>query len=196
MKILNAQTSTLTDLANYQRINVIGTSGSGKSTFARSLAEALQLPYVEMDQLFWKPNWVESTDEEFLPKVEQVAARPQWVLDGNYSRSFPIKLNRAQLLVWIDLPFITTTYRVTRRAIKRSLSQTELWPDTGNRESLKNSFLSKDSIIWWSITHYRSTGVKYQQLMRSEAYGNTAFLRLSSRKQIKRLLNSGSASGQ
>jgi adenylate kinase family enzyme len=196
MKILDAQKSTLDNLADYQRINVIGTSGSGKSTFAKSLAEALQLPYFEMDQLFWKPNWVESTDEEFLPKVEQVAARTQWVMDGNYSRSFPIKLKRAQLLVWIDLPFLTTTYRVTRRAIQRSLSQTELWPDTGNRESLKKSFFSKDSVIWWSITHYQSTGVKYEQLMRSEAYGDIAFLRLPSRKQIKRLLNSGSASGQ
>ncbi len=196
MKILDAQKSTLDNLADYQRINVIGTSGSGKSTFAKSLAEALQLPYFEMDQLFWKPNWVESTDEEFLPKVEQVAACPQWVLDGNYSRSFPIKLKRAQLLVWIDLPFLTTTYRVTRRAIQRSLSQTELWPDTGNRESLKKSFFSKDSVIWWSITHYQSTGVKYEQLMHSEAYGDIAFLRFTSRKQIKRLLNSGSASGQ
>ncbi|MEE4280863.1 MAG: shikimate kinase [Pseudomonadales bacterium] len=196
MKILDAQKSTLDNLADYQRINVIGTSGSGKSTFAKSLAEALQLPYFEMDQLFWKPNWVESADEEFLPKVEQVAACPQWVLDGNYSRSFPIKLKRAQLLVWIDLPFLTTTYRVTRRAIQRSLSQTELWPDTGNRESLKKSFFSKDSVIWWSITHYQSTGVKYEQLMRSEAYGDIAFLRFTSRKQIKRLLNSGSASGQ
>lgn len=196
MKILDEQNITLDDLLRYQRINVIGTSGSGKSTFAKSLAEALQLPYFEMDQLFWKPNWVESTDEEFLPKVEQVAARPQWVLDGNYSRSFPIKLKRAQLLVWIDLPFLTTTYSVTRRAIKRSLSQTELWPDTGNRESLKKSFFSKDSVIWWSITHYQSTGVKYEQLMRSGAYGDIAFLRLTSRKQIKRLLNSGSASGQ
>jgi cytidylate kinase len=196
MKILDEHKSTLDDLLIFKRINVIGTSGSGKSTFAKPLAEALQLPYIEMDQLFWKPDWAESTDEEFLPRIEQVAARPQWVLDGNYSRSFPIKLKRAQLLVWIDLPFFTTTYQVTRRAIKRSFSQAELWPGTGNRETLKKSFFSKDSVIWWSITHYQSTGVKYEQLMRSEAYEDIAFLRLTSRKQIKHLLNSGSASGQ
>jgi adenylate kinase family enzyme len=195
MKILDEQSITLDDLLEYQRINIIGTSGSGKSTFAKHLAGALQLPYIEMDQLFWKPDWVESTDEEFLPRIEQVAERPQWVLDGNYSRTLPIKLNSAQLFVWIDLPFFTTTYRVTRRAIKRSLSQAELWPGTGNRETLKKSFLSKDSVIWWSITHYHSTGEKYEQLMHSETYENIAFLRLRSRKQVARLLNSRSQNG-
>jgi energy-coupling factor transporter ATP-binding protein EcfA2 len=190
MKILKAETVTLADLSGCQRINVIGTSGSGKSTFAKKLAAALDLPYFEMDALFWKPDWVESTDSEFLPKVAQVAAQPEWILDGNYSRTFDIKFNRAQLVVWIDLAFLTTTYAVTRRAIKRSFSKKELWPDTGNRESLKKSFLSKDSIIWWSITHYHSTRRKYERLMSSEAYGDIAFLRLTSRGQITRLLDS------
>ena len=196
MKILDGQKVTLDDLVQYQRINIIGTSGSGKSTFARSLAEVLQLPYFEMDQLFWKPEWVESTDEEFLPKVEQVAEGPQWVLDGNYSRTSVIKLNRAQLLVWIDLPFLTTTFSVTCRAIKRSFSKKELWPDTGNRESLQKSFFSKDSIIWWSITHYRATVIRYEQLMHSGDHEHIAFLRFRSRTQIARLLKSGSLNDQ
>jgi len=190
MNILKAETVTLADLSGCQRINVIGTSGSGKSTLAKKLAAALDLPYFEMDALFWKSDWVESTDSEFLPKVAQVAAQPEWILDGNHSRTFDIKFNRAQLVVWIDLAFLTTTCAVTRRAIKRSFSKKELWPDTGNRESLKKSFLSKDSIIWWSMTHYHSTRRKYEQLMSSEAYGDIAFLRLTSRGQIARLLNS------
>ncbi len=190
MNSLNAETISLADLSGYQRINVIGTSGSGKSTFANNLAAALDLPCFEMDALFWKPDWVESTDNEFLPKVAQVAARSEWVLDGNYSRTFDIKINRAQLLVWIDLPFLTTTYRVTRRAIKRSFSKKELWPNTGNRESLKKAFLSRESIIWWSITHYYPTRDKYENLMHSDTYEDIAFLRLTSRGQIARLLNS------
>lgn len=189
MNILHAEKSTLADLSRFQRINVIGTSGSGKSTFATSLATALQLPCYEMDELFWQPDWVESSDEEFFPKVEDIAEKSQWVLDGNYSRTFAIKLKRVQLLIWIDLPFLTTTYRVTRRAVKRSFSKEELWPDTGNRESLKKSFLSRDSIIWWSMTHHHSTRSKYEQLMTSETYGDIAFLRLTSRGQIARLLN-------
>ncbi|MCR9259969.1 MAG: hypothetical protein NXH95_09615 [Pseudomonadaceae bacterium] len=190
MNILPAEKSTLADLSKFQRINVIGSSGSGKSTFAKNLAAALQLPCYEMDELFWQADWVESTDEEFLPKVEHVVEQPQWILDGNYSRTLSIKLNRAELLIWIDLPFLTTTYQVTQRAIKRSFSKQELWPGTGNRESLKKSFLAKDSIILWSITHYHATRKKYEHLMNSGAYEDIAFLRLSSRSQIARLLNS------
>ena len=56
------------------RINVIGTSGSGKSTLSKRIAEKLNIPYVEMDALFWKPNWTESSDEEFFPKVAQATS--------------------------------------------------------------------------------------------------------------------------
>ena len=48
------------------RINVIGTSGSGKSSFSKRLAEKLDVPYIELDALHWKPNWTESTDEELI----------------------------------------------------------------------------------------------------------------------------------
>ena len=53
------------------RINVVGTSGSGKSAFAKSIAQKYRVPYVQLDELHWKPNWEESSDEEFFPKVEK-----------------------------------------------------------------------------------------------------------------------------
>lgn len=54
---------------NAKRINVIGTSGSGKSTIARAIAERLDIPVYELDSLYWKPEWTETPDEEFLPKI-------------------------------------------------------------------------------------------------------------------------------
>ncbi|MEC8867694.1 MAG: AAA family ATPase, partial [Pseudomonadota bacterium] len=53
----------------YERINVVGTSGSGKSTLAQDMARRLNLPYIELDRLFWKANWTESTDDEYFPKL-------------------------------------------------------------------------------------------------------------------------------
>jgi energy-coupling factor transporter ATP-binding protein EcfA2 len=75
------------------KINVIGTSGSGKSTFAKALAQQLAIPYIEMDTLFWKPHWTGSSDAELFEKLEQAISQPSWVLDGNYKRSQPIKLS-------------------------------------------------------------------------------------------------------
>ncbi|CRL43945.1 Shikimate kinase [Sodalis glossinidius str. 'morsitans'] len=53
------------------KINVVGTSGSGKSTSSRRLATQLAIPYIEMDTLFWQPNWTPSNDEDFFCRLEQ-----------------------------------------------------------------------------------------------------------------------------
>lgn len=58
------------DITCYTRFNVVGSSGSGKSMVAKALAASLGLAFFEMDALFWRPNWEESSDEEFLPKLE------------------------------------------------------------------------------------------------------------------------------
>ena len=69
------------------KVNVIGTSGSGKSTFSTALACAQNIPCVEMDRLHWKPNWTESSDDEFFSTLEQALCGDSWVLDGNYNRT-------------------------------------------------------------------------------------------------------------
>ena len=90
-------------LCRCQRINVVGTSGSGKSTFARQLSEALNLPCYEMDRLFWKPDWQSSPDDEMFQKVRDVTSQLSWVLDGNYTRTIPIKWQNVQLVIWLDM---------------------------------------------------------------------------------------------
>jgi adenylate kinase family enzyme len=141
----------------FERINVVGSSGSGKSTFARELAEVLNLPCYEMDQLFWKSDWHESSDDELFRKVHEVTSRSRWVLDGNYTRTIPVKWKQVQLVIWLDPSFLRTVLGVTKRTIYRSFTQEEIWPGTGNRESLRKAFLSKDSIIWWAITTIETT---------------------------------------
>jgi adenylate kinase family enzyme len=167
---------------------VVGTSGSGKSTFARELAELLNLPYYEIDQLFWKSDWQESSDEELFRKVHDVTSRSRWVLDGNYTRTIPVKWKEVQLVIWLDPSFIRTILRVTKRTIHRSLTQEEIWPGTGNRESLRKAFLSKDSIIWWAITTHRNNRKKYGSIISSPAYSHISFIRLNSRMGIPSFL--------
>lgn len=171
-------------LAGVERINVVGNSGSGKSTFARKLSEFLDLPYVEMDRLFWKPNWQESNDDEFIPKVKAVVDQARWILDGNYSRTTRMKWQRAQLVVWMDTSFLRTIARVTSRAIERSMSQKELWPNTGNRETFTKSFLSTDSIILWSLSSFRRTRRRYGPLMTAPEYSKLRFVRLRTPAEV------------
>lgn len=67
--------SDVRGLAEISRINVVGTSGSGKSTLSKKIAEVLEHPYVEMDKVFWKPNWEQPSDEEFFLKLENALGK-------------------------------------------------------------------------------------------------------------------------
>lgn len=192
--------STIERLRQARRINVVGTSGSGKSTFGRQLAELLELPFFEMDQLFWRPDWQETPDEELLARVQEVADGPAWVIDGNYTRTIPVKWPRTQAVVWLDLSLARTLYQVAGRSIRRALSQQELWAGTGNRETLRKSFLSRDSVILWSARTHRKNRTKYRTLMNSPEYAHIHFLRLESRRStaaclagLKQLVSGGSA---
>ena len=99
-----------------KRINVVGTSGSGsgKSTFSQVLANKLNYPYLEMDAMFWKPNWQGSTDEELFSTLKRKLADEHWVLDGNYNRTVPIKWERVDTVIWIDCSFARTLYQAVK----------------------------------------------------------------------------------
>jgi adenylate kinase family enzyme len=168
-----------------QKINVIGTSGSGKSTLARALAKRLQFPYVEMDQLFWEKNWQQKADPLFFRDVERALARANWVLDGNYSRTIPLKWQNVDLVIWLDYSFSRTLYQALKRAIHRAYTQVELWEGTGNKESFRRTFLQKESIVWWTITTHQKVRLRNQEILRSPKFAHLRFLRLASPAQTQ-----------
>lgn len=138
-----------------ERINVIGTSCSGKTTLARTIAARLDLPYVELDALFWGPDWTPVSDELFRERVTGAAAGEQWVIDGSYSKIRPITWGRADTIVWLDYPMPLVLGRWARRTIRRIRSGEEFWPGTGNRESIGNAF-RRGGLLWWILRTHRS----------------------------------------
>ena len=69
----------------FDRVAVIGTSSVGKTRFAGELARRLGVAQVELDELFWQPDWTPSQEPEFRARVrDALAAQPRWVCDGNY----------------------------------------------------------------------------------------------------------------
>lgn len=175
-------------MAAGRRINVIGTSGSGKSTFARQLAHQLSVPYIEMDQLFWQPNWQQTPDEKFFLKIATEIAQDSWVLDGNYSRSQPLKWQKTQSIIWLDYSFTLTMYRAIKRALSRILTGKELWPNTGNKESFKMTFMSSDSILLWTLKSYFKNKKRYSKLMTDPQYQNIQFIRLTSPRMARQYI--------
>lgn len=164
------------------KINIVGTSASGKSTFGKQLAEKIGVPFFEMDAIFWEPNWTEPPDEVFFKRLEAVTTQPNWVLDGNYTRTIPIKWQKIDTVIWLDFSFSRTLYQSLSRAINRSYTKKELWPNTGNRESFKKMF-SADSIVLWCIRNYSKNKKKYVSVMHDPTYAHIQFVRLTTPAQ-------------
>src|SRR6476620_10527030 len=102
------------------RIVVIGTSCSGKSTLAKAIAERLGVKHVELDALHWEPNWVEASHEETRRRADlALGADESWVVDGNYGYTRDIVWTRAQMVVWLDYPFLLVLSRAVRRTLRR-----------------------------------------------------------------------------
>lgn len=167
------------------KINVVGTSGSGKSTFSRTLATKLGHPYIEMDAIFWKANWQESSDAEFFSVLENSLSQDTWVLDGNYNRTAEIKWADIDQVIWIDYSFSRTVYQAVKRAFIRSVTKTELWENTGNIETFTKSFFSRDSIIVWTLKTYKRNRVRYTEMFNDPRYRHIEFVRLTSPKMAK-----------
>src|SRR5712671_211419 len=100
-----------------QRILVMGSSGSGKSTFARRLSEITGIPMVSLDALYWKPGWVPSDAAEFEQRVTEAAGHSRWIFDGNYTSHGAGDLRRgvADVVIWFDLPRSTCTVGILTR---------------------------------------------------------------------------------
>src|SRR5262245_57760018 len=147
----------LSAMTTPRRVCVKGTSGAGKSTFAAELAQRLDLPCIELDALFWEPNWTEPNIEAFRARVsEAIAAAPDgWVIDGNYdSKLGDTVVGAADIIIWLDLPLHIKVRRVWSRTIYRIRNQVELW--NGNRETWRDAFLSRESLLLWMVkTHFR-----------------------------------------
>lgn len=176
------------------KINVVGTSGSGKSTLSKRLAQRLNVPCIEIDRLYWRPDWQGTPDDELFARLAQrLAAAPGWVLDGNYNRTRPVKWRSVDAVVWLDYGFCRTLRQAVRRAVLRAWRRHELWPGTGNRESFRRTFFSRESILWWTMKTWRQNRRRYLADMQDPRYAHIRFVRLRNQRETEAFIASLSA---
>ncbi len=139
-----------------RRVAFVGVSCSGKTTTARRLAQRLGVPYIELDELNHGPGWSEVSEGELRGRVEQAlaSAGDAWVVEPTYTRKLgELIYERADTLVWLDLPLAVCLRRIWRRTWSRILRREELWH--GNRESIRNAFLVRDSLFRGAVSAHR-----------------------------------------
>jgi len=100
-----------------RRIVVMGPPGSGKSTLARRVGARLGLPVFHLDQVYWRPGWVEAPPDEFRAEVARIAALPEWVIDGNYIDTIGPRFAAADAVIYLDIGPILSVARILRRSL-------------------------------------------------------------------------------
>ncbi|MEM6769010.1 MAG: AAA family ATPase [Bacteroidota bacterium] len=100
------------------RLLIIGCSGSGKSTLARALAARTGLPVIHLDQEYFGPDWTEPSQEVWRARVAKLVERDAWVMDGNFSGTFDLRMPRTDTIVFLNRSTWRCLWRVLKRTVK------------------------------------------------------------------------------
>jgi adenylate kinase family enzyme len=166
-----------------RRVLLAGTSGSGKTTLAERISEELGIPYVEIDGLFHGPNW--TPRPSFQEEVRRFTAEAAWVTEWQYDSVRPLLAERADLLVWLDLPKAVVMRQVMRRTLSRRWHRERLYG--GNVEPpLRSIFTDPEHVVRWAWTTHHQTPVRISAVL--EEHPRRTVVRLRSHEDASHWL--------
>ena len=164
-----------------QRVLVIGSGGSGKSTVAAQLGELLNLEVNHLDKFYWGAGWVKPELNEWVKTVTDLIDSESWIIDGNYSGTLELRIQKCDTIVFLDLPPVLCLWRIVKRFFQyRDGSRPDM--AEGCRENLDFEFVS------WVWNYRRRSRPKVIKLLKEHAEGKQIFW-LRSRGQVKRFLS-------
>lgn len=165
-----------------KKVLIIGSSGAGKSTLAKKLGGKTGLKVIHLDKIYWKPNWVEPTKDEWREALERVMREcDAWIMDGNFSGTLDLRLPACDTVIFLDMPPAVCIYRVLKRAAfsygKTRSDMAECCPEHFDWEFLK----------WiWDFEN-RSKG-KMEKLLKKYEKEKT-IIRLKSKREVRNFLD-------
>jgi adenylate kinase family enzyme len=101
-----------------RRVVVVGSGGSGKSTFARDLGRVTRLPVIHLDQEYWRAGWEETPKDEWERRVAKLLAGASWIMDGNFGGTREMRMRAADTIIFLDLPTHVCLYRILKRTFR------------------------------------------------------------------------------
>jgi len=174
-------------MQNLERIVIVGSSSSGKTTLGALLSEKLSIEHKELDFFFWRPNWQESALEEFRERVDSFTQNDKWIVDGNFLRVKDLTWKRATCVIWLDYSLLIILKRFFFRSITRSLKRKVLWH--GNVETLRNNLFSSNSLLVWILKTFKKNKKVFQALKESGEFSHLKFYHFKHPKELVVFLN-------
>ena len=164
-----------------ERIVIIGCGGAGKSTLARQLGEKLGLPVVHLDKLFWRPGWVQVSQEEFDALHRAELEKDKWIMDGNFNRTMEERVARCDAIIYLDFSRFACIRGVLKRVIT---TYGTVRPDMGEGcpERIDFEFLK------WVWNYNKNKRERNYRLLNEAAHAETIVLK--NRRVVKKFLKS------
>jgi adenylate kinase family enzyme len=165
-----------------QRVVVIGPSGSGKTSLGRWLEAEFALPFTDLDDLHWRPGWIEAPLDEFRRDVERCTRAARWVVAGNYAKARDLVWPRADTLLWLDLPLARVLWRSTSRALRQWWTAEPIC--NGNRQPLLQIVNGRDSLIGYTLHTYRQRRREWPSLLAAAEHRHLRQFRLCNGAEV------------
>lgn len=145
-----------------KRILVIGSGGSGKSTFAMKLGQILNLEVIHLDKFYWRAGWVEPSKEEWSQTVMELINRESWIIDGNYGGTLELRMQRCDTIIFLDLSRLLCVWRIFKRNLRYR---------RGGRPDMAEGCIEKLDLefVSWVWNYSRRSRPKVLELIRAHA---------------------------
>lgn len=177
------ETSTL------NKIIVVGSTGVGKSTIAGKLSKILNIEHIELDSLYWYPDWTHREYDEFIEMVRGRISTNQWIADGNYRVSRELVWGEADTVIWLDYSLWVIFWQLWNRTWRRWWRGELLWGTNRERLFPHLKFWSvKDSLFAWLFSTYQRRRDEYGEWIALPKYAHLQVVHLRSPQETKQWL--------
>jgi adenylate kinase family enzyme len=175
-----AQRDPANSLRGCQRILILGRTGSGKTTLARELAATLGVPHVELDSLYFGPDFSTASLSVLRERTTAAIAGDRWVTDGNKSAVRDLVWPRADTVIWLDYPLVVSLWRLGRRALWRTSALTAQAAETDRKARLLRQLLSAAKGVLTALRSHKGQRREYPRMFAKQENQHLAVVRLRS----------------
>jgi energy-coupling factor transporter ATP-binding protein EcfA2 len=182
-------------LAACDRILILGGTGSGKTTLARELAAALQVPHVELDSLYFGPEFSTAPLPLLRERTSAAIAGDRWVTDGNKRAVRDLVWPRADTIVWLDYPLGLRVWRLAKRARGRTSVLRAEAAETDRKSGLPGQYLAAARGVLTALRSHAGQRREYPRMFAEPANEHLVVVRLRSPRATRQWLTRVTAGG-
>ena len=168
------------DFIKYNKIILVGNSGSGKSWTSKRIAEITGYPLFHLDKEHWRPNMVMAPRAERVARQQEIVSGEKWIIDGNFDSTMEIRFAAADLIIFFDLNRLVCISGVIKRNKIKRTDMPDYWEEP---KLFGKEFFDFCKWIW---NYRKNDGKSVMELHKK--YPGKEFLHIKSRREVKRLL--------